>query len=124
LIAAPARRHQRHTIFEAALDQADLYELLSRLNEPALPLVAVRPASSKTPSPEPIPNRGGLEHTYRLRLVGHYHAEEIRTHLACTIEHHAGCAVVTARLDQAALGGLLGVLERIGADLLSLRRAS
>jgi hypothetical protein len=123
LIAAPARRCSRYTIFEAALDQPDLYELLSRLNELALPLVAVRPAQPEPPSPERIPSRGRFEHTYQLRLGGHVNAERIRTYLACTVEHHAGYAVVTTRLDQTALGGLLHMLERLGADLLSLRRA-
>lgn len=121
VIDAPARRCSRYTIFEAPLDQADLYELLSRLNELALPLVAVRPAQSETPSPEP--SRGRLQHTYQLRLGGHVDAERLRTYLACTVEHHAGYAVVTTRLDQTSLGGLLHMLERLGADLLSLRRA-
>lgn len=123
VIAAPARRCSRYTIFEAALDQADLYEVLSRLDELALPLVAVRPAQPEMRPPERIPRRGRLEHTYQLRLGGHVDAERIRTYLACTVEHHAGYAVVTTRLDQTALGGLLHMLERLGADLLSLRRA-
>jgi hypothetical protein len=122
LIAAPARRHQRYTIFEAALDQADLYELLARVNELALPLVAVRRAQSPTPPAQRIPSRGRLAHTYEFRLGGHISAERLRSCLDCTIGHHAGHAVVTARLDQAGFGGLLHVLKRMGADLLSVRR--
>jgi hypothetical protein len=122
LIAAPARRHQRYTIFEAVVDQADLYGLLSRLNQLALSLVAVRPAQSPTPPPEPIPRRGRRAHTYQFRLGGHIDAERLRTDRDCTIHHHAGHAVLTARLDQTGLGRLLHRLERIGAELRSVHR--
>ena len=46
LIPAAARRHARHTIIEAAVDQPDLYRLLFRLGELSLPIVAVRPESA------------------------------------------------------------------------------
>jgi hypothetical protein len=122
LIAAAARRHQQYTVFEAALDRADLYRLLSRVDELALPVVAVRRAQPPAPPPERIPGRGRLEHVYQLRIGGHVDAERLRAYVDCTVEHHAGQAVVTARLDPAGFGGLLRVLERIGADLLGVRR--
>jgi hypothetical protein len=121
-IAAPARRHERCTIFEAPLDQPQLYDLLSRFNELALPVVAVQRAQPQAPPPERIPRHGRLPHVYEFRIGGRIDEERLRTHVDCAIERHAGHAVVTARLDQAGFGGMLHVLERIGAELLSIRR--
>jgi hypothetical protein len=123
LIGVPARRQGRFTIFEAALEQADLYRLLSRVNELARLLVAVRPASSVTAWAGPqTPVRGHLEHTYEFRLAGHVAAELLRPYYDCRVRHEAGHTVIAAPLDQAALGGLLRQLRHIGADLLSVHR--
>jgi hypothetical protein len=55
-------------------------------------------------------------------LGGHDTAERLRLHLACAVRHEDTHPVVTARLDQEGLGGLLHRLGLIGADLLSLHR--
>ena len=122
LIPAAARRHGRHTIIEAAVDQPDLYRLLLRLGELSLPIVAVRRGSAWSADPyEPGEPRGRGRHPYAIRVAGRVAAAELKASSRCTVDPVDGDSLITATLDQAGLIAVLPGLERLGARLLSLQ---
>lgn len=122
LIPAAARRHGRHTIIEAAVDQPDLYRLLLRLGELSLPIVAVRRGSAWSADPyEPGEPRGRGRHPYAIRVAGRVAAAELKASSRCTVDPVDGDSLITATLDQAGLIAVLRRLERLGARLLSLQ---
>ena len=59
---------------------------------------------------------------YMIRLNGHLGATVLSAFPALAPQHHGADTVLTGRLDQSALYGVLAEIEALGLDLLEIRK--